>query len=141
MQDIREAERRLVSRPRSVERLMGTSAQDNLVNAPRLTQVEREYRMLATAYDAGPVDNTWEYAGITTLGWRTRRGIAAVDPAVIPLRTLLYVEGYGFAWAGDVGGAIKGKRIDLCFNKTEDVHKWGKKYVRVYVLRGVRKRK
>ena len=133
-----EAERRLVRKPRPRERLLGTSERDNAINAPRLTIVDREYRMLATAYDAGPVDNTWEYAGKTKLGWRTRRGIVAVDPAVIQLRSLLYIEGYGLAWAGDVGGAIKGKRIDVCFNRTADALKWGRKNVYVYVLSGVR---
>jgi len=135
-----ERERRVARRPRPRERLLGTSSLDNSINAPKLTAVEREYRMLATAYDAGPEDNSWDYAGKTKLGWRTRRGIVAVDPAVIPLRSLLYVEGYGLAWAGDVGGAIKGRRIDLCFNRTEQVHKWGKRNVCVYVLSAVRRR-
>jgi 3D (Asp-Asp-Asp) domain-containing protein len=61
-----------------------------------------------------------------------------VDPRVIPLRSLLYVAGYGLAWAGDVGGAIKGDRVDLCFNRTEDAVAWGRRWVRVYVLEGVR---
>lgn len=44
-------------------------------------------------------------------GW----GLIAVDPRVIPLGTKVYVEGYGYAVAGDVGGAIKGDKIDVCF--------------------------
>ena len=37
----------------------------------------------------------------------------AVDPSVIPLGSKVWVEGYGYAIAGDTGGAIKGMKIDL----------------------------
>jgi 3D (Asp-Asp-Asp) domain-containing protein len=120
-------------------RLAGMEGRPNAITAPRLTRVVRSYRMLATAYDAGPLDNSFEHAGTTKLGWRTRRGIVAVDPSVIPLRSLLYVEGYGLAWAGDIGGAIKGKRIDLCFNTTDEAVKWGRRTVGVYVLQAVKR--
>jgi 3D (Asp-Asp-Asp) domain-containing protein len=57
-----------------------------------------------------------------------------VDPRVISLRSLVYVEGYGLGWTGDTGGAIKGKHIDLCYNSTDEVYKWGKRKVNVYIL-------
>lgn len=123
--------------PKAELRLTGT-AKENAINAPKLTRVTRSRRMVATGYDPGPHTNSWSYAGITKLGWRTRRGIVAVDPKVIPLRTLLYIEGYGLAWAGDVGGAIKGDRLDLCFNKTEDALAWGRRKVTAYLLSEVR---
>jgi uncharacterized protein YabE (DUF348 family)/3D (Asp-Asp-Asp) domain-containing protein len=44
-------------------------------------------------------------------GW----GIVAVDRKVIPLGTKLFVEGYGYAVAGDTGSAIKGNKMDVCF--------------------------
>ncbi len=44
-------------------------------------------------------------------GW----GIVAVDPAIIPLGTRIYVPGYGNAVAADTGGGIKGARIDVCY--------------------------
>jgi 3D (Asp-Asp-Asp) domain-containing protein len=44
-------------------------------------------------------------------GW----GLIAVDPRVIPMGTKVYVEGYGYAIAGDTGGVIKGDKIDVCF--------------------------
>jgi 3D (Asp-Asp-Asp) domain-containing protein len=72
--------------------------------------------------------------GLTRLGWRARYGIVAVDPRVIPLRTRLFIEGYGYAVAGDTGGAIKGKRIDLGFNSMGEAIRHGRKRIRVYVL-------
>jgi len=136
---LREISSAPVREGRSEVRVTGASATRNPVNVPRLSRAVRSYRMLATAYDAGSADNSFENAGTTRLGWRTRRGIVAVDPGVIPLRSLLYIEGYGFAWAGDVGGAIKGMRIDLCFNSTEEVLKWGRRQTWVYVIEGVRR--
>lgn len=95
-------------------------------------------KMVATAYDAsfescGKHPDHPQY-GITYSGLRVRPGIVAVDPKVIPLGTWLYVEGYGEALAADIGGAIKGNRIDLYYESPEDVAKYGKKKVKVYIL-------
>ncbi len=72
--------------------------------------------------------------GITASGIRAGYGIVAVDPSVIPLGTKLYVEGYGYALAADTGGAIKGNKIDLCFNSYNEAVNYGRKNVQVYVL-------
>jgi 3D (Asp-Asp-Asp) domain-containing protein len=63
-------------------------------------------------------------------------GVAAVDTSVIPLGTKLYVEGYGYAIAADTGGAIKGNRIDLCYNSHSAAlaSGYGHTNVKVYVL-------
>jgi 3D (Asp-Asp-Asp) domain-containing protein len=65
---------------------------------------------------------------------RATYGLVAVDPRVIPLGTHLYVEGYGFALAADTGGAIKGNRIDLCYDSVAFANRFGRKKVRVHVL-------
>lgn len=60
--------------------------------------------------------------------------VVAVDPRVIPLGSLVEVEGMGVYLAADTGGAIKGKRIDLHFSNLAEVPRWGRRNVRVRVL-------
>jgi len=104
----------------------------------QVTRFVRALRMTATAYDAtfescGKHPDHPQY-GVTYSGLRVRHGIVAVDPKVIPLGTYLYVEGYGEALAADIGGAIKGNRIDLYYESPKDVARYGKRAVKVYVL-------
>ena len=79
--------------------------------------------------------------GICYTGMKASEGIIAVDPKVIPLYTKVYVEvvgsapDYGFAIAGDIGSAIKGNIIDVYLDSREAVAKWGKKKVKVYILK------
>jgi 3D (Asp-Asp-Asp) domain-containing protein len=46
--------------------------------------------------------------GKTASGLPVGTGVVAVDPKLIPLRTRLFVPGYGKAVAADVGTAVKG---------------------------------
>ena len=81
--------------------------------------------MIATAYSPDP-ESTGPWAdGVTATGVKAGYGIAAVDPDVIPLGTRLYIPGYGHALAADVGGAIKGNRIDLCFDTHQEAVRFG----------------
>ncbi|HOP73212.1 3D domain-containing protein [Thermoclostridium caenicola] len=101
-------------------------------------------KMKATAYtnsfeDTGKNPGDPGY-GITYTGMTARTGVVAVDPKVIPLGSKLYIEvpgsapDYGFAIAADIGSAIKGNKIDLFFNTTEEVRRWGVRNVVVYIL-------
>jgi uncharacterized protein YabE (DUF348 family) len=94
----------------------------------------RKIRMSATSYSASTAgvspDNP--YYGRTRLGWTMRKGIVAVDPAVVNLRTRVYVPGYGLGEAGDTGSAIIGRRIDLGYDD-ENLVLW-KRWVDVYLL-------
>jgi 3D (Asp-Asp-Asp) domain-containing protein len=95
----------------------------------------RELRtMEATAYEPGPGSCGPGASGNTSCGYRAGYGVVAVDPSVIPYHTRLYIEGYGFAVAGDTGSAIKGDRIDLGFMTEDECFAWGRKDVKVYVL-------
>jgi 3D (Asp-Asp-Asp) domain-containing protein len=90
----------------------------------------RVLEMRATSYDASV-----GWSGRTATGRRAEYGVAAVDPRVIPLGSMLYVEGYGLALACDTGGAIKGNRIDLCFDKRSTANAFGTHRVIVHILR------
>jgi 3D (Asp-Asp-Asp) domain-containing protein len=77
-------------------------------------------------------------SGTTTTGINLRANpsakVVAVDPSVIPLGTKLYVDGYGYAVAGDTGGDIKGHRMDLFMSSKSDALAFGRKTVQVKVL-------
>ncbi|WP_078414551.1 G5 and 3D domain-containing protein [Priestia abyssalis] len=60
--------------------------------------------------------------------------VIAVDPNVIPLGSKVYVEGYGYAIAGDTGGAIKGNKIDVFFADKSQAYRWGRRTVKIKVL-------
>lgn len=88
----------------------------------------------ATAYEPSPI-STGEWSdGYTFTGLRAQKGIIAVDPSVIPLGTRLYVPGYGEGLAADIGGAIKGNKIDLFYPTYQEAINWGRRKVTVYIL-------
>ena len=104
----------------------------------------RVISMNASAYDLSyqscgkrPGDRGY---GITASGMRAQRGVVAVDPRVIPLGTKLYIESadgsyvYGYAVAGDTGGAIKGNRVDLFMDSYSECMQFGRRAVNVYIL-------
>lgn len=83
----------------------------------------------ATKYDAncaGCLDRTYS-------GTEVKKGVCAVDPTVIQLGTDFYVDGYGLCRAEDIGGGIKGNKIDLGF-KDASKASWGAGYTNIYLL-------
>lgn len=71
----------------------------------------------------------------TATGLHPEVGMVAVDPSVIPLGSRLYIEGYGFARAADIGSAIKGNRLDVFLESLSECKKWGRRQVKVYLLK------
>lgn len=67
------------------------------------------------------------YTTATGIDLRSQSNVIAVDPSVIPLGSFVEVEGYGYAVAGDTGGAIKGNIIDVHFPTVEQCHSWGRR--------------
>jgi 3D (Asp-Asp-Asp) domain-containing protein len=91
--------------------------------------------MEATAYDPSPATIGRGATGRTAMGLVATYGHVAVDPRVIPMGSLVFVEGYGFAIASDKGSAIKGNRIDLCYDSRATALSFGRKKVKVHLLR------
>ena len=98
-------------------------------------QYLKSYNMVSTAYSP-TISETDSDPWTTASGLKSGFGVVAVDPKVIPLGSLLYIEGYGYAVAGDTGGAIKGERIDVFFYSPKQSNRWGVKNVKVYLLPG-----
>jgi 3D (Asp-Asp-Asp) domain-containing protein len=96
----------------------------------------REITMTATAYCACK-KCTGSGNAVTATGLTAKYGVVAVDPKVIPLGSRVYVEGggyvYGAAIAADTGGAIRGNKIDLCFNTHAEALAFGRRTVKVRV--------
>lgn len=90
--------------------------------------------MHATAYDPSPRSCGRYASGRTCTGMKAGRGVVAVDPRVISLGSRLYIEGYGFAIAGDRGRSIKGLRIDLGFDTYRAAKRFGRRHVIVHML-------
>lgn len=86
----------------------------------------RVITMNATAYT---------YTGHRTAsGAHPYKGVVAVDPDLIPLGAKLYIEGYGYATALDIGSSIRNNRIDLFFESVKEARSWGRRSVKVYIL-------
>ena len=85
---------------------------------------KRQLAVSATCYDL---------PGRTATGMPVGRGVVAVDPAVIPLGSRLYIPGYGNGVAADVGGGIRGNVIDLWFPTYAECAAWGRRTVTITI--------
>ena len=65
-------------------------------------------------YCSCPICTSTPKGSRTATGHIPREGrTVAVDPKIIPLHSIIYVEGLGTFVAEDVGGAVKGKHLDI----------------------------
>ena len=98
-----------------------------------------EFSIIATAYT--PHERCcYPYAdGFTSTHYKAGYKSVAIDPeyGMFFYGDVLYIEGYGIGLANDCGSAIKGKRIDVCFDLGDEkkAMDWGRKKVRVWVLK------
>jgi 3D (Asp-Asp-Asp) domain-containing protein len=102
----------------------------------------RKLNIVATAYTA--LCNTG-CTGVTATGHNVKSTVykdgyrvVSVDPNLIPLGSLMYVETNGENFVGiaeDTGGAIDGHRIDVLVKNKTKAFAFGKQSVKVTVLR------
>lgn len=123
-----EAEIKIEETPRAEDTLDFTSAKQLLVEATAYTNnaedtITFDGRVLTrSGYD---VTDTILYEGMR---------IIAVDPAIIPLGTRVYVEGFGMAIALDTGSAIKGHKIDVMMDSKEEAVTFGRQPLTIWVI-------
>ncbi len=79
----------------------------------------------------------------TSTGRKPGVGVVAVNPKVIPYGSRLYIRSsdgkyeYGYAVAGDTGGALMSGRVlvDLYYNTESQCRRFGRRQVQVYMLK------
>lgn len=126
---------RIVEQPQQRIVVIGTKPPVYTLTTSRGTfRYSQVATMSATAYCPCKICCGPKASGYTKSGMKAGYGVVAVDPKVIPLGTQFYIEGYGPAVAADIGSAIKGNRIDLCFETHQEALIFGRKKIQVYIL-------
>lgn len=57
--------------------------------------------------------------------------IIAVDPSIIPLGTVVHIDGIGQAIALDTGGRIQGNIVDLLVDTNNEAMNWGRRHITI----------
>ena len=87
------------------------------------------------------VATAYSLRGRTASGEYVREGIIAADPKVLPIGTIVYIEGMGQFIVKDTGGAIKGNRVDIWMPSTRNAMKFGKRKVKLTIISKAEPRK
>jgi len=77
-------------------------------------------------------------SGTTKSGLRTRTGVVAADPRILPVGSVLrIIEGVtaGVYTVLDTGAAVKGRKIDIFIPNCRSARRFGAQTLRVRVLR------
>ena len=85
-------------------------------------------------YTYGPQKGRRKEVGVTACGTVAHYGTVAADPQVFPFGTRLLIPGYGTGVVEDVGGAIKGRHIDVWFPRHKTALGWGRRNLKVVPL-------
>lgn len=82
-------------------------------------------------YTYGQMNGKPKKVGWTARGTVAKRGTVAADPKLFPFGTRLDIPGYGTGVVEDVGGAIRGRHIDVWFPTHEEAKRWGRRELAV----------
>ncbi|MBD8038675.1 DUF348 domain-containing protein [Solibacillus sp. A46] len=129
------ASEKIIEQPKTKVLSVGTKVVTAKVSRSSEPNSGKEFYVEATAY----TPHCTGCSGISAAGLNLRANpdmkVIAVDPRIIPLGTKVWVEGYGNAVAADTGGAIKGNKIDVLVPTKSEAYNWGRKKVRLKVLK------
>lgn len=124
-------ENRIAMLKEDVAFLEGQAVEASLVDA------ELVGTFMTTAYCCEKYEHICgEGHGITYSGQPVQAGVSvAADPNVLPMGSVIYIEDVGIRIVQDIGGAIKGNRLDVAVDTHENALAWsGYGEHAVYVL-------
>ena len=81
--------------------------------------------------------------GRTASGAGVRRGIIAADRRVLPIGTRVRLEAGSYSGeyiVADTGGAVRGRKLDICVPQTSEAMRFGRRPVKLTVLTRTRPR-
>ena len=125
---------------RSTSSVVVESCTGPVCDAPTFDSVEVAV-FEATGYAIGPPYASIVKSGgpVVNKGFMSLGDIeiftVAVDPKVIPLGSILWIEGLGIGMATDTGRLIKGRRIDVCFRTMDEAWHYGRRNINVTLLK------
>lgn len=92
---------------------------------PAGMQADYAGSFMCTAYCCEAYPHICGGNGITASGAPVESGLTvAVDPEVIPIGTVLYIEGVGVRVAQDTGSAVNGQKIDVAVDTHAEAENW-----------------
>lgn len=127
------------ARQDEAKRQAATEKKQSTATATPVSTAGRSIQAESTAYTNDAADNG-SYGGrvLTATGhdvtdsiYYNGMRIIAVDPAVIPLGTVVHIEGVGQAIALDTGGRIKGNIVDLLVDTKGEAINWGRRHITI----------
>ena len=111
-----------------------TEPHDNVLRLGTSATGQSGEYTVAMTFTANTTAYTARAGARGALGMGVHYGTCAVDPRFVSLRSELWVEGYGYAFACDTGGAVKGNVVDLYMNSRGACVSWGRRNKTAYVI-------
>ena len=116
-----------------------TSSNSNSTQAQSAPAPKQESSSAASWMTFQATGYSTQQAGLSThtatgIDLRVNPRVIAVDPSIIPLGSLVEVQGLGVYVAGDTGGAIKGRIIDIHYSSVSQALSWGRRSVNIRVI-------
>lgn len=98
------------------------------------------FHFFMPVYIAGPNKGKRKQVGITADGSTAARGVIAADLTRYSFGTAMYVPGYGWGEVHDTGSGLKENHIEVFFKSHQDALEWGRKKLKVRVVKKTKKK-